>query len=130
MNSSSHGVAGVTSLVSPMRNGKGRASNMPATMHNDATHSVIVSPATPDTAPQKAEPMANEPSALRVCRAAARERTQGGALVCVAVLKVDITAIQAAPPITSEPYTRIGMRTSAATAITSANTTQLVLTSA
>lgn len=67
-----------------------------------AAQSAIGKPATPETAPQKAEPMANEPRALRVCRAAARERTQGGALVWVAVLKVDITAIQAAPPITSE----------------------------
>jgi hypothetical protein len=30
--------------------------------------------------------------------ASARARTQGGTLVWVAVLKVDITAIQAAPP--------------------------------
>ena len=55
----------------------------------------------PRRAPQNAEPSANEPSAHSTCIAAARERTHGGALVCVAVLKVDITAIQAAPPSTS-----------------------------
>ena len=45
--------------------------------------------------------MANDPKALRVCSAAARERTQGGALVWVAVLNVDMAAIQAAPPNTN-----------------------------
>jgi hypothetical protein len=52
-------------------------------------------------APQKAEPMANEPSAHSVCMAVARARTQGGTLVWVAVLKVDITAIQQPPATTS-----------------------------
>ena len=52
-------------------------------------------PNRPDSAPQIAEPTANGPSAHSTCRDTARERTQGGALVCVAVLKVDITAIQA-----------------------------------
>ena len=33
-----------------------------------------------------------------MCSATARARTQVGTLVCVAVLKVDITDIQAAPP--------------------------------
>jgi hypothetical protein len=33
--------------------------------------------------------------------AVARARTQGGTLVCVAVLKVDITAIQQPPPTSS-----------------------------
>jgi hypothetical protein len=54
-----------------------------------------------DSAPQKAEPMAKEPSAHSVCMAVARARTQGGTLVWVAVLKVDITAIQQPPATTS-----------------------------
>ena len=45
--------------------------------------------------------MANEPRALSVCIDVARDRTHGGALVCVAVLKVDITDIHAAPPSTN-----------------------------
>ena len=84
-----------------MRNGNGRASSSPAAMQTAAVHNVAGKPTRPDNAPQNAEPMANEPSALKVCMAVARERTQGGALVCVAVLKVDITAIHAAPPSTS-----------------------------
>ena len=65
--------------------------------------SAVGSPNRLDSAPQNAEPIAKEPSAQTVCNAVARARTQGGALVCVAVLKVDITAIHAAPPITSAP---------------------------
>ena len=68
------------------------------------------SPAMPDTAPQKAEPMAKEPSALTVCNATARDRTQGGALVCVAVLKVAMTAIHTAPPKARTTKTNAGKR--------------------
>ena len=50
----------------------------------------------PATAPHKAEPKANEPNADSTCKEVARERTQGGALVWVAVLNVDMTDIQAA----------------------------------
>ena len=84
-----------------MRSGKRRASSMPAAMHTAAMHSVAGRSIRLDIAPQKAEPIANEPSALSVCIAFARDRTQGGTLVWVAVLKVDITAIQAPPPSTS-----------------------------
>ena len=51
--------------------------------------------------PQNADPRANGPSAHSTCKETARERTQGGALVCVAVLKVDITDIHEAPASTS-----------------------------
>jgi hypothetical protein len=60
--------------------------------------SAVLKPAMSDTAPQNAEPMAKEPSEATICSATARERTQGGALACVAVLKVDMAAIHAAPP--------------------------------
>ncbi len=62
--------------------------------------------------------MANEPSAHSVCSATARERTHGGALVCVAVLKVDITAIHAAPPSDQRDVHDHGTRRQAATSIT------------
>jgi len=55
-------------------------------------------PTMSEDAPQKAEPMAKAPRAATMCMATARERTQGGALACVAVLKVDMADIQAAPP--------------------------------
>ena len=111
-----------------MRSGNGRASAEPATMHTAATHSVKGRPNSPDSAPQMAEPMAKLPSAPTVCSAIARARTQGGALDWVAVLKVDIAAIQQAPPMASARYTAGGQRTSAATAITPPYTTQPPLT--
>ena len=74
---------------------------MPASIVSVASVSAACKPKALDIAPQKAEPKANAPSADRACNAAARERTHGGALVCVAVLKVDITLIHAAPPNTS-----------------------------
>ena len=69
-----------------MRSGNGRASATPAAIATAATSSAGVSPMRSDTAPQKAEPMAKEPRAHSVCIAVARARTQGGTLVCVAVL--------------------------------------------
>ena len=48
-------------------------------------------------APQIAEPRAKDPNALSVCMATARALTHDGTLVCVAVLKVDMAAIHAAP---------------------------------
>jgi hypothetical protein len=73
---------------------------MPASIVSVASVSAACKPKALDTAPQNAEPNANGPSAESACNAAARERTHGGALVCVAVLKVDITLIHAAPPAT------------------------------
>ena len=67
-----------------------------------AMHSVTGSPTMPDTAPHPADPIANEPSAHSVCIEAARARTHTGALVWVAALRVDIIAIHAAPPATSD----------------------------
>ena len=84
-----------------MRSGNGRASSMPASIVSVAIVSAACRPKALDTTPQNAEPNANAPSADSACNAAARERTQGGALVCVAVLKVDITDIHAPPPATS-----------------------------
>ena len=81
-----------------MRSGKGLASSSPAAMQAAATLSAKLRLVMSDSAPQKAEQMANEPSAHSVCMASARARTHIGTLVCVAVLKVDMTAIQAAPP--------------------------------
>jgi hypothetical protein len=63
-------------------------------------HSAAGKPSRLDTAPHSAEPSANAPSEHSVCSDAARARTQGGALVCVAALKVDIIVIHAAPPST------------------------------
>jgi hypothetical protein len=81
-----------------MRSGKRRASSKPAShAHGGQRQRGLTGPRS-DRAPQKAEPMAKAPSAHSVCIAVARARTQGGTLVCVAVLKVDITAIQAPPP--------------------------------
>ena len=54
-------------------------------------------PTRSDEAPQNAEPMAKAPSAATMCMATARERTHCGALAWVAVLKVDMADIQAAP---------------------------------
>src|SRR5690349_15916327 len=110
MNRSSHSATGVTSAASPIRRGNQRARTMPAVIETAAVLRATPRPATPDTAPQNADPIANEPSALTVCNATARERTHGGALVCVAVLKVAITAIQAAPPIANAANTTVGMR--------------------
>ena len=102
MNRSSQGVPGVTSCSVAHAQREGPRQQQ-AGGHDHGRHAQRerAGPTTPDTAPQNAEPMANEPSALSVCSATARERTHGGALVWVAVLKVDITAIQAAPPMTS-----------------------------
>ena len=69
-----------------MRSGKGRASSSPAAIATAAMSRAGVRPRMSDSRPQNAEPMANEPSALSVCNAVARARTQGGTLVCVAVL--------------------------------------------
>ena len=49
--------------------------------------SATCTPTRPDTAPHIAEPKAKAPSAHEACIAVARPRTQGGALVRVAVLK-------------------------------------------
>ena len=81
-----------------MRSGNRRANSRLASISAAAAHSATCSPTSPATAPQKADPSANGPSALSTCIAVARERTQGGALVWVAVLKVLIALIQAAPP--------------------------------
>jgi hypothetical protein len=69
-----------------MRSGNGRASSRPAAIAAAAASSVGVRPNRSDSAPQNAEPIANEPSAASVCSAVARARTQGGTLVWVAVL--------------------------------------------
>src|SRR5688572_33149492 len=107
-----------------MRSGKNRTSTSPPSMAADAASSVGASPTMSASAPQAAEQMANDPSAHTMCIDTARARTHGGELVCVAVLKVDITVIHDAPPITSAKYTAGGQRTSADTAITAAYTTQ------
>src|SRR5215213_8240369 len=100
MAKSSHEVTtGVTSEASPIRKGNQRARNVHAIISAAAKQSATISPNRPDSAPHTAEPSANEPSAQRTCSATARARTQGGALVWVAVLNVDITAIQDAPAI-------------------------------
>src|SRR5436190_16279344 len=103
-----------------MRRGNGLASAMPASIVSAARVNAACKPNTLDTTPQNAEPKANAPSAESACSAAARERTHGGALVCVAVLKVDITLIHAAPPATSARYTSACMRVQAAIAIAAA----------
>src|SRR5207249_5512645 len=103
---------------------KGRAKAMLAIIAAAARHKVAVSPSNPETAPHRAEPMANEPSAHNVCSEAARARTQGGALVCVAALKVDIIAIHAAPPSTRATYTSACQADSAAMNIAPAKMTQ------
>src|SRR5580765_3105362 len=91
----------VTSDASPMRSGNRRASSIPETINKAASDSAKVRPKMPDNAPQTAEPSAKDPSEQSTCSATARARTQGGALVCVAVLKVDIADIHAAPATTS-----------------------------
>ena len=88
-----------------MRSGKGRASSTPAAMLAAAQVNAKVRLVMSDKAPQNAEPQANAPSAHSVCMANARARTHSGTLVWVAVLKVAITAIQAAPPRPSAGYT-------------------------
>ena len=59
---------------------------MPAVIDAAAMLNAVGSPAKLDSAPQNADPIANEPNALIVCSATARERTHGGALDCVAVV--------------------------------------------
>jgi hypothetical protein len=69
-----------------MRRGNSGPSNEPASMAAAARHSAVGKLARLASAPHKAEPSANEPRADNTCKAEARERTQGGALPCVAVL--------------------------------------------
>ena len=83
-----------------MRSGKRRASSRLSVIKPAAVSSAACRPTMPATAPHSAEPSANGPSALSTCNAVARLRTHCGALVWVAVLKVLITLIQAAPPAT------------------------------
>jgi len=111
-----------------MRSGMGRASSRPTPMAAAAAHRVGASPATSDAAPQKAEPSAKAPRAATMCSATARERTQGGALACVAVLKVDIADIHAAPPSSMARYTRGAILVSAATTMAPAKTRPLTST--
>ncbi len=89
--------------MAPTRRGNGRASSRPAAISRLAATSAGVRPARSETAPQKAEPMAKAPSEATMCSATARERTHGGALACVALLKVDMAAIHAAPPSAMAP---------------------------
>jgi hypothetical protein len=103
-----------------MRSGNGLASSRPASIATVAASSATVRLVSPATAPHSAEPSAKDPSADSTCSAAARERTHGGALVCVAVLKVDITAIHAAPDAANAPYTGHATGDSADTPIASA----------
>ncbi len=92
---------GVTSVASPMRSGNGAPAAMPAAISTAAqAQRDRQAEQARQRAPERRADRERAERAERVQRRA-RERTQGGALVCVAVLKVDITAIHAAPPITS-----------------------------
>jgi len=130
MNRSSQGAVCVTCGVSPTRKGNDLARSIPAAMHAAARHSAVASPAMLARAPQNADPSANEPRAHTVYIAVTRPRTHGGELVWAAMLNVDITTIQAAPPITRATYTTIGTVTKAAISMTVAKTAQPMPTSA
>ena len=107
-----------------MRSGYGRASAMLASMPAADRHSAALRPISEDIAPQSAEPSAKAPSEHSVCIDAARARTQDGALVWVAALKVDIIVIHAAPPSTKLAHTSGRQVESAPTSIAPENTRQ------